>query len=260
MQCFSSIKKGLNSLGFCFTLLLALALILGIANATWAKPLPTTYKEFKARYQTEAKTPEGALKMHFEAIFCYINKETRREASKMLRYSMYLPMPLEQSRNNATFVERMRDPDYNFVFRSFASGTSPENSYNMSPENFELNIIRKRNSEGYLKIDLESSGADNIRTVWLLNHDGLWYVHNNAGLYAMVREPKNILDARKHLHDPDYDPPVEPEMPKKEPAPLQKPEPAPQTQNIPSLPDLNTNSDDNIVKPKDNTPMPLPDL
>ncbi|MBO4296655.1 MAG: hypothetical protein J5863_07850, partial [Desulfovibrio sp.] len=62
-----------------------------------AMALPQTYKEFKARYQTEARTPQGALKMHFEAIFAYLNKETRAEASKMIRYSMYLPMPLEQS-------------------------------------------------------------------------------------------------------------------------------------------------------------------
>ena len=125
----------------------------------------------------------------------------------MIRYSMYLPMPLEQSRNNVTFVERMKDPNYNFVFRSFAKGPSPENSYSMDPDNFELNILKIRDSEGYKKIDLRSSGADNQRTVWLLNHDGLWYVHTNGGLYAMIREPKNIVDSRKNLHDADFDEP-----------------------------------------------------
>ncbi|MCR5259869.1 MAG: hypothetical protein K6E40_17185 [Desulfovibrio sp.] len=195
--------KALSATFRCTALLLAASL----AFAGSAMALPQTYKEFKARYQTEARTPQGALKMHFEAIFAYLSKETRAEASKMIRYSMYLPMPLEQSRNNVTFVERMKDPNYNFVFRSFAKGTSPENSYSMDPDNFELNILKIRDSEGYKKIDLRSSGADNQRTVWLLNHDGLWYVHTNGALYAMVREPKNIVDSRKNLHDADFDEP-----------------------------------------------------
>jgi hypothetical protein len=198
-----------------------------------AMALPQTYKEFKARYQTEARTPQGALKMHFEAIFAYLNKETRAEASKMIRYSMYLPMPLEQSRNNVTFVERMKDPGYNFVFRSFAKGTSPENSYSMDPDNFQLDILKIRDSEGYKKIDLHSSGADSMRTVWLLNHDGLWYVHTNGALYAMVREPKNIVDSRKNMHDADFDDPQPAPAPapatsQPAPAPAQ-PEPAPAT-------------------------------
>ncbi|MCR5563237.1 MAG: hypothetical protein K6F46_07705 [Desulfovibrio sp.] len=183
--------------------LLLSAVLLAFGNA-WAA-LPKTYKEFKARYQTEARTPEGALKLHFEAIFCYINPATRDEASKMLRYSLYLPRPLEQSRTNATFVERMTDPDYNFVFRSFVKGATPENNYSMSPDSFTLNMVRKWNSEGFLKINLRSSGADSPRCVWMLKHDGLWYTNNNAGLYSMVREPRNMLDARKNLHDADYD-------------------------------------------------------
>ena len=213
----------------------ALLLAASLAFAGSAMALPQTYKEFKARYQTEARTPQGALKMHFEAIFAYLNKETRAEASKMIRYSMYLPMPLEQSRNNVTFVERMKDPGYNFVFRSFAKGTSPENSYSMNPDSFELNILKIRDSEGYKKIDLRSSGADNMRTVWLLNHDGLWYVHTNGGLYAMVREPKNIVDSRKHQHDADFDEPEQQPSPAAQPAqqsapapqPAQQPDPAP---------------------------------
>ena len=112
--------------------------------------LPQIYKEFKERYQTEAKAPEGALKLHFEAVFSYINPE-RAEAGKMLHYSMYLDMPLERSRVYATFVERMKDPDENHIFRSFATGTSPQNSYDMSPDNFTLNIVGSRDSDGYLK-------------------------------------------------------------------------------------------------------------
>ncbi len=215
-------------------ILMLSAVILAFENAR--ADLPQTYQEYKARYQREARTPEGALKLHFEAIFCYINPATRAEASKMLRYSMYLPMPIELSRTNATFVERMKDPNYNFVFRSFAKGTSPENSYSMSPDNFALNLMRKRNSEGFLKIYLKSSGADSPRCVWMINHDGLWYTNNNAGLYSMVREPRNILERRRHLHDADYDADDAPgqAQPSAPLAPMQRQTDAPPT----SLPDL----------------------
>ena len=57
----------------------------------------------------------------------------------MLRYAMHLDRPLEQVGSYATFVSRMQDPDENYVFRSFAAGTSPQNGYHMSPDNFELN-------------------------------------------------------------------------------------------------------------------------
>ena len=172
--------------------------------------LPHSYKEFKARYRTEARTPEGALKLHFEAIFCYLDPATRAEGSKMVRYSMYYPKPIEQSYNLATFVERLKDPKQRHIFRSYAAGTSPENSYAMDPNDFELELIGKRlDSDGYTKIEISSSGADSPRRVWMKEHDGLWYTENNTAVYVQVREPKNILDAKKNLHDADYDDPAD---------------------------------------------------
>lgn len=182
-------------------LLLTALFTLGMGIGDASAKLPKTYAEFKARYQTEGKTPEGALKLHMEAIFCYLNPETRSEASKMLRYSLYLSKPLEQSYNYSTFVERMKDPECHYTFRSYCKGTSPENNYAMSPDDFSVNIVRKRNSEGYLKLDVKSSGADSTHAVWLLNHDGLWYVDNNAPLYLLVRKPK----APSNAHDADFD-------------------------------------------------------
>ena len=50
-------------------------------SAAWAK-LPKTYKEFKARYQTEGKTMEGAVKLYFEGVFAFIDPDTRAEAGR----------------------------------------------------------------------------------------------------------------------------------------------------------------------------------
>ena len=94
-------------------------LALLICTSAQAK-LPKTYKEFKARYQTEGRTIEGAVKLYFEGVFAFMNEETRKEGGKMLRYAMYSDRPIERSTYYATFVERMKDPDYNYAFRSYA--------------------------------------------------------------------------------------------------------------------------------------------
>ncbi len=184
--------------------LVVAAVLFGVYGEAMAK-LPQTYSEFKARYQKEGRTMEGAAHLYFEAVFSYLNENTRSEASKMLRYAMYLPMPLEQSNNYRTFVERMKDSDFHYIFRSFAEGTSPENSYTMSPDKFKLNIVSTRKESDFTHLFLRSSGADSPRSIWMQEQDGLWYTINNASTYSQVREPKVAADARRNAHDADYD-------------------------------------------------------
>lgn len=183
--------------------ILSTVLFLGVTAAS--ARLPVDYQEFKARYQEEGRTMEGAAHLYFEAIFSYFNENTRGEASKMLRYSMYLPMSIEKSNSHRTFVDRLKDESFHYIFRSFASGTSPENSYSMSPDDFTLDIVSKRKETDYTQLFLRSSGADSPRSVWMQERDGLWYVINNSGTYSEVRPPKSALDARKNAHDADYD-------------------------------------------------------
>ena len=180
------------------------ALFLAVGGAAWAA-LPRDYQEFKARYQKEGKTPEGAVKLYFEAVFCYINEATRAEGSKMVRYALHYDRPIEQSRNLATFAERLRDPEMHHIFRGFAEGTSPENDYRMSPDNFNLVVGKKVQEQGYLRVFLRNSGSDSPRVVWMKEFDGLWYMINNASTYVEVRPPKAFIDRTKNAHDADYD-------------------------------------------------------
>ena len=163
------------------------------------------YQDFKTRYQTEGRTPEGAAHLYFEATFCYMNKNARSEASKMLRYAMHWFTPIEKSHNHATFVERLKDPSWHHTFRSFAEGTSPENNYRMDPANFTLNILSKKKESDFTRLYLRSTGADSPRNIWMQEHDGLWYTINNASTYSQVRAPQNQTDARRNAHDADYD-------------------------------------------------------
>ena len=182
-------------------------LVLLIAGTGYAE-LPRTYREFKARYQNEATTVEGAVKLYFEGVFAYMNPETRKEGAKMLRYALHSDRPIERSTSYATFVERMKDPDYNYAFRSFARGSRPENNYRMNPDNFDVMYAGKftRDPGGYLRVPLRSSGADSPRTIWVKEfEDGLWYIINNAATYVQVKIPQAEAVRRSYAHDSDYD-------------------------------------------------------
>ena len=89
-----------------FAVFFALLIFAAAAEAE----LPKNYKEFKARYQKEATSPEGAVKLYFEGVFVFMNNETRSEGAKMIRYSLRSEVPIERSTYYSTFVERMKDP------------------------------------------------------------------------------------------------------------------------------------------------------
>lgn len=169
-----------------------------------AKGLPSTYADFKERCHTVAVTPEGAVKMYFDAVFCYFDPSRRTEASKMLRYIMHADANWEKKQKYVTFARRLKDPACHYIFRSFASGTSPQNGYRMSPENYSLVFSGKSNEADYVRVFLISSGSDSRRIVWVKQYqDGLWYVINNADTYMKVREPASSRP--DNSHDADYD-------------------------------------------------------
>ena len=160
-------------LNFLLSLGLCLSLILFAGEGLALAKLPKNYSEFKTRYQTEGRTIEGAFKLHMEAIFCYIDPKTRKEASKMLRYSMHQAQPIEQNNNLAIFIRRMKDPETNFIFRGVCAGTSVQNSYAMDPDNFSINFAGSKQQEAdYITLYVQNSGADSRTLIGMRNYDG----------------------------------------------------------------------------------------
>ena len=199
-------------------ILCAAVLVFALSACAFGE-LPKTYKDFKAKYQTEAKTYKGAVKMYFEAVFAYMNEDTRTEGGKMLRYALRSETPIDRSQYYSTFAERLKSPAYQHIFRSFAAGSSPENNYAMNPDNFELMFEGKPVREStYLRVPLRSSGADSLRYLWVKEFDGgLWFVINNAASYVEVKPMKSEIDRRNKAFDADYDDEFEkPEPPKQE--------------------------------------------
>ncbi len=165
--------------------------------------LPKNYSEFRNRCQNMLKTPAGAIKMYFDALFVYADANTRKEGQKMLRYVMHTNENWDKAASYSTFVSRLKDPTKHYIFRSYAKGTSPENAYNMSTHCYSINISKIVDENDYMRVNLVSSGADSSRIMWVKQfNDGLWYVINNSGSYVDVRKPQNI---QNNSHDADYD-------------------------------------------------------
>ena len=167
--------------------------------------LPANYEEFKNRYASMGRTPQGAVKLYFDAVFSYI-EGNRAEAMKMIRYSMHEGKGWERTGYHSTFMERLNNPKYHHIFRSFAVGSSPENDYAMNPQNYRLAISGQREMHGYVQVLLISSGSESLRSVQVRQHDdGLWYVMQNAATYTQVQDSYSQRAQRMYEHDADYD-------------------------------------------------------
>lgn len=188
-----------------FTIVAVLLTVFFVAAEPASAALPKTFSQFKARYAKEARNPEGAVKLYFDAVFAFINPDTRAEATNMLRYSLRESKDWEKRPGSQTFVSRMKDPAYEHIFRSFAAGATPENNYSMNKNNYKLQVAKvwTGHPSGDLQVTLHNKGADNVRPLYLQKENGLWFITNNASTYAGVRFPTGNKD--KPSYDADYD-------------------------------------------------------
>ncbi len=144
----------------------------------------------------EGATPEGALALWFDAVYLYMDEDTRNQGREALTF---LTIPFkdesgwEKLPSYRIFVSRMQDPAYAHIFRSYAVGTSPENAYSMDPKNFELNVVESAedtHGRGW-RVLVRSSGADSPRPVYMKKSTstGLWYVSEFGNVYVGIRPP-----------------------------------------------------------------------
>lgn len=183
--------------------------ILVIAGQALAQPdfprgRPADFKAYKERYQSVGVSPEGAVRMYFDALYSYIDPARRDEGAKMLRYSLHEVKNWEKSPAWGTFVSRLKDASYHYIFRSFAAESSPAGGYAMNPDNYRLVFAGSRQESDYVLVLIKSSGADSPRPIHVRRfEDGLWYVVNNHGTYAQVRPPAARQPAGGHDADLD---------------------------------------------------------
>lgn len=162
----------------------------------WAQ-LPQTLDEMKAQHVLLGVEPQGAVKCFLDACFVYMNEGTRDQGREMIQF---LAIPLKSDANwdrlpgNRLFAERLTDPGFAHVWRSYAVGATPENGYLMDPDNWELSFERTHREEGDdrgTQVYLRSGGADNPRVVYVKQSTttGLWYLNIWNTLFVDIRPP-----------------------------------------------------------------------
>ena len=173
------------------TTALVLSMTCGFAMTAQAK-LPADMEEYQARFEADAKTPEGAVKLWMDALFLYQNPSTRALGAQMM-LSIIDDFPDDFERNSAhrMFVERLKTEQQ--IFRSYCAGSAPDNGYKADPDNCELVITKSVESpyeEGVWLVSLQSSGADSARQVKLIKRGDHWKVTNYASFYQKIRPAK----------------------------------------------------------------------
>lgn len=173
---------------------LLLAVALGVAQAE----LPKTLEEFQAQVAEKATDPKGATKLFFDGIFIYLNGEKELGKLCIMEMSRYKEWGESQHR---MLLERMESQPY--IYRSYAKGATPDNGYQMDPNEYELVFHGEVNlkpytdkDEGaYAKLFVRSGGADSPRSLTLMrNSQGQYKVYEFSTINVGVRPPKAALD------------------------------------------------------------------
>lgn len=175
------------------------AAVVGLAALWTAAPahaeLPDTLDEFKEYHAEIATTPEGAAKALLDAMFVYRDEDTRDEGRKMVAYIWIQykdDNTWDKKPSNHTMVNRILEKPE--ILNGYANGTTPENGYEMDPNDYEITIDKKDKApEGDLglRLYLHHNGADSGKPIYFKQStkSELWYVASLSSLYSGVRPP-----------------------------------------------------------------------
>ena len=158
-------------------------------NVVFSK-LPKNAAELKA-------LPNFSLKDEFfvaaaAAVCLDVYPENREACFEMLNV-LKGPQPLMTAEKQ--FINDRNMDGKHYVMRSYMKGSSPDNDYTPTqPYTIEVTeLSNSRENEGYMKLYLESSGADSLRFVVLRNKPstGEWFLWEFQGIMPDIRIPKS---------------------------------------------------------------------
>ena len=152
---------------------------------------PETLEELKALPEASLKDPAAVAALIVLALDRY---GTDRQACVDMMNFLKGPEPfseMERQQVNNQFMDGR-----NYILRSYMKGATPENNYTPQDpiviEPFENPYSRESYSQGYIKIFLNSGGADSPRYVVLRNKPstGQWFANQYLGILTGIRIPK----------------------------------------------------------------------
>lgn len=179
------------------TLLVTMLLALVLLSAAQAE-LPKTLEEFQGQIAAGASDPKVATKLFFDAIFVYQSGDKELGKQLIMEGSRYKEWT---ESNHRMLLERMDSMPH--IYRSYASGATPDNAYAMDPQQYELVFSGEVNLKPYddkasgefAKLFIRSGGADAPRS--------LTFQRNNAGQYKVYEFSSINLDIRPVKAAPD---------------------------------------------------------
>ena len=150
--------------------------------------LPKNLEELRAMPQMSQKDPFEVAAL-VAAVLCRYEESAQDtiDMLNVLRGSRHMsPYDLQFLRDRLT--------GKGYIPRSYFAGVTPDNNYTPTvPYTIEVsdNLYSYTDSlEGYVKLDLRSSGADNPRQVQLRSKGEQWFLWENF-LMADIRAPKS---------------------------------------------------------------------
>lgn len=162
--------------------------------------LPTSIEEFLELRDRVATSPEGGAAMMVVALLAYADGEGLGQ--ECLTCAVARTRLVDGTRgykgrqlSNASLQRiRMQINGRDYVPRSYLSGTTPDDSYQVSEAPYAIECLRNVHSgdpaSGKCKVFVVSSGADSPRPVTLaVNENGIWKATEWSSLIVGVQPP-----------------------------------------------------------------------
>lgn len=170
---------------------IAVMLLCVVAVGLAAAELPKSLEDLQGRIPTEAKTPEGAIKLWFDCVFVYLGGDKELGAQLITE----MTKDKDWAGTMSYFVDAMDNKPY--VWRSYVKGATPENKYQMDPNEYELELrdVTLKPYDDYeegkvVRIKVFSSGADSLRPFFLeRNSRGEYKAREFSSLCVGVKPP-----------------------------------------------------------------------
>ena len=153
--------------------------------------MPETVEEMKALPQATLQDPAAVAALIVLALDRY---GTDRQACFDMMNFLKGPEPLSETEKQQINNQYMDGKNY--VARSYLKGATPDNNYTPATplriEPFENPYSRENYDQGYIKIFLNSGGADSPRYVVLRQKKstGQWFANQFVGILTGIRIPK----------------------------------------------------------------------
>ena len=147
--------------------------------------LPATFEEFISMPQMDLTIPQNTVAMFLVALDAFVkNKQLGKAMIDQLKG------PVQLSAYDESFLrDRFRDKPY--LPMAYFNGATPQNNYTPAmPLTLRVfDDVRKDTQEGFVRLFLETTGADAKRPITLRRKDDRWYLWEYSSILTGIRLP-----------------------------------------------------------------------